>query len=220
VLAVTTGCGIRTFPAPPAARADTSPIALPSGNKRRAAVVSRRPAELPAERLRRIPEARRGRECSEGFDAGLQRDDRQRGRRAAMAASCLRRSPSALQPRLSGRGEHPRVARPGTGRRLRGSMAKVHGREPAAVRTAARVITPAKAPVIVSSSINQSRSTRSTGSSAISPPRKDGRSRPGRPPGSGCSWSAPALRACRARITCGGSGTTLRSVTPTPSQAE
>ena len=79
---------------------------------------------------------------SEGSDAGLQGDDRQRRRRASMAAPRLRRSSSALQPRLSGRGEHPGMARPGAGGRLRGRLAEVHGGEPAARHPRPRVLSP------------------------------------------------------------------------------
>ena len=59
----------------------------------------------------------------------------------------------------------------------------------------------------------------SSGADLRGPTKKDGRSRSARRPASGCSWSARDRRACRARTTCGGSGTTSRSAMPTPSRA-
>ena len=79
---------------------------------------------------------------SERPDAGLQADHRQRRRCASMAAPRLRRSSSALQPRVPGRREHPGMARAGAGRRLRGRLAEVHGGEPAARHTRPCVLSP------------------------------------------------------------------------------
>ena len=59
-----------------------------------------------------------------------------------MAAPGLRRSSSALQPRLSGRREHPGLARPGAGGRLRAGLAEVHGGEPAAGHARPRLLSP------------------------------------------------------------------------------
>ena len=106
-------------------------------------------------------------------------EPRQQDRPLAHRAPGLRRPPAAVQQRLPGRREHPGVALPRRGGRLRDRLAAAHGGQPVARPSwDASATTRARPPATAASSTRRSASTRSSASSATRRSSRAGRVEP------------------------------------------